>query len=99
MNLSFNLSGECEDEIYPLARVGFGPDGPAVLFDDLFCDEETQPGAPVSLHIVAKPHKPLKKECDLIGRQSPAFIPDLKLIPRLFLFEADFYLSVFPSIF
>ena len=38
MNLSFNLSGECEDEIYPLARVGFGPDGPAMLFDDLLCD-------------------------------------------------------------
>ena len=70
-----------------------------MLFDDLLCDEQAQPGAPVSLHIVAKPHKPLKKKRDLIRRQPPAFIPDLKLIPRLFLFETDFYLSVFPSIF
>ena len=69
--------------------MGFGPDGAAMLFYDLLCDEETQPGAPVSFYIVAKPHKSLKKECDLIGRQPPAFIPDLKLILPLFLFETD----------
>ena len=70
-----------------------------MLFDNLLCDEKAQPGTPVSLHIVAKPHKPLKKKRDLIRRQPPAFIPDLKLIPRLFLFETDSYFSFFPSIF